>query len=105
MGDCPLCTSVQTTAAGAVQRQVGRLRRAWRSLSWLMPAMLLACMPKCPLCVAAYIALFTGIGVSVATAHWIRIILITSCVAVLLALVLKAWWRRVMTVRACDPGG
>jgi hypothetical protein len=38
-----------------------RWRRAGRTASWLLPAALLAAMPKCTVCLAAYIALITGI--------------------------------------------
>ena len=38
-------------------------------------------MPKCPLCVAAYVAIFTGIGLSLPVANFVRTTLIVLCAA------------------------
>ena len=46
-------------------------------------------MPKCPLCVAAYVALFTGVGVSVSTARWIQILMLAFCLISLAYLAVK----------------
>ena len=57
-------------------------RRASRWLDatgWLVPATALALMPKCPMCVAAYVALFTGVGLSLPTAAIVRTALIALC--------------------------
>ncbi|HUB25963.1 MAG TPA: hypothetical protein VL992_11085 [Tepidisphaeraceae bacterium] len=59
-----------------------------------MPAAILALMPKCPLCVAAYIALFAGVGVSVSTARWIQILMLILCIASLGFLSLRYVRRR-----------
>jgi len=64
-------------------------RRGAKAISWIIPGGLLLLMPKCPVCFAAYIALFTGIGISVPAASWIRISLIVVCVASLLLLAFR----------------
>ena len=56
---------------------------------WALPGAALALMPKCPACVAAYVAAGTGLAVSVPAAAWLRTGAIVLCVA-LLALVAAA---------------
>ncbi|MEN3939684.1 hypothetical protein WJU23_00195 [Prosthecobacter sp. SYSU 5D2] len=49
----------------------------------LLSGLLLLLMPKCPACVAAYVALGTGIGLSFTTAAALRTGAILFCLAVL----------------------
>ena len=89
MKTCPFCninTSVEPLPSTGKPRF---LRRTWQGIQWLFPTTLLILMPKCPMCVAAYIALFTGIGVSVSAAHWIQILMVALCLGSLLYLALK----------------
>lgn len=64
-------------------------RRGAKAIPWIIPGGLLLLMPKCPVCFAAYIALFTGIGISIPAASWIRLSLIFLCVASLLLLAFR----------------
>jgi len=105
MSNCPLCNlDAATNSAGPNpgdgMRPPGFLRRGWRNIQWLFPAALLALIPKCPLCVAAYVALFTGVGISVSTARWIQILMLGLCVASL-AYFVVGYCRRRAEARRC----
>ncbi|MGC1296016.1 MAG: hypothetical protein WA869_13360 [Alloacidobacterium sp.] len=49
----------------------------------VLPGALLVLMPKCPMCVVAYIALATGVGVSVSTATYLREGVLVLCIVAL----------------------
>jgi hypothetical protein len=55
-------------------------------LGWTLSTATLVLMPKCPMCVAAYVALGTGIGLSLPVAAAVRWILIGLCAATLVVL-------------------
>ena len=46
-------------------------------------------MPKCPICLAAYLALWTGLGLSLAAATYLRWVLLLSSTALLLYVALR----------------
>ena len=68
------------------KRSKSPLRRGISASAWLLPGSLLVLMPKCPVCFAAYIALFTGVGISIPAASGLRLALIVACCASLLLL-------------------
>ena len=68
----------------------GKARRALAVTKWALPATVLALVPKCPACVAAYVLLATGVGVSVSTAAVIRTGVIAVSVGTLLMLLAGA---------------
>jgi hypothetical protein len=86
------------------------VRRLRGALSWLLPATLLALMPKCPVCLAAYAALVTGIGITIPAAAAIRTAMLAACLASLGFLVVRmalrgmAVARFVSRLRACGRG-
>jgi hypothetical protein len=62
------------------------MRTVRRAVGWIVPSVVLAAMPKCPLCLAAYVALFTGFGISLAAASFAWWFIAIGCVAVLVYL-------------------
>jgi hypothetical protein len=52
-----------------------------RLAGWLLPGGLLVLMPKCPMCLAGYVAIFTGAGLSVAVAQGLRVAVMAGFVA------------------------
>jgi hypothetical protein len=64
-------------------------RRAREFFAWVLPSAILVLMPKCPACLAAHVALWTGLGLSLSTATYLRWALLFVCVASLLFLIVK----------------
>ncbi len=61
-------------------RPAGRMRKV---AGWLLPGTVLALMPKCPMCLAAYVALGTGVTISYASAHLLMRSLTMLCISAL----------------------
>jgi hypothetical protein len=59
-------------------------RRCVDVLGWIIPGAVLAILPKCPMCLAAYIALWTGIGLSFSAATHLRVSLLMLSVGLIL---------------------
>lgn len=79
------------------QCRTSGLRRSGAAARWLGPGALLLLMPKCPACLAGYVALWTGLGLSFTAAEHLRTGLIAGCVALLgytAVRTLVAWRRR-----------
>ncbi|WP_081888106.1 hypothetical protein [Verrucomicrobium sp. BvORR034] len=74
-------------------------RRGREIASWLLPTATLALIPKCPACVAGYVALATGIGISLPTASFVRGSLIALCLVSLAFLAVRRV-RRLNAARA-----
>ena len=56
---------------------------------WAAPTLGLALLPKCPMCVAAYVAAITGAGISVSMAARLRLGLLTLCLVALACLAIR----------------
>ena len=54
---------------GETGRQNTWFQRVKKTAGWILPGTLLALMPKCPVCLAAYVALCTGFTISYSSAH------------------------------------
>jgi hypothetical protein len=82
-GHC--CGGYKASVARAIDlRGAGSLtrRRRYRGLAgWLLPSAILTLVPKCPACLAMYVAMGTGFGISLPTAGFLRLLILFLCVA------------------------
>ena len=76
-------------AAGSDRKTPTWLRRVREILAWVLPSAILVLVPKCPICLAAHVTLWTGLGLSLSTATCVRWVLLFLCGASLLLLIVK----------------
>ncbi len=69
---------------GAPEKRVGLKSTRTRGVGLVLSSCALVLMPKCPMCVAAYVTLVTGLSVSAAVARHLHLGLILACGSVLL---------------------
>ena len=77
-------------------------RRSHKIARWSLPTLVLALLPKCPACLAAYVALGTGISLSVATASLLKTFVVGLCMATLLWALFSTF--RTAPIRRLHPG-
>lgn len=77
------CCPNKTRAGAEERRPASRWRRLGEIAGWIVPGATLALLPKCPMCVAGYVAVATGIGISLPAATYLRGTLVVLCVAAL----------------------
>jgi hypothetical protein len=71
------------------------LRRAREVAGWIVPGALLALMPKCPMCLVAYVTLCSGLTMSFSSAH----ILMRTLTAVSIGTLALCVIRRIVNCR------
>lgn len=64
-------------------------RRSAEVAGWILPGATLALLPKCPACLAAYVAVATGLGISFSAATYLRTTLIIASVSLLVAVAVR----------------
>lgn len=71
-------------------------KRSIEIAEWIVPGTVLALLPKCPACLAAYIGLATGLGVSFSTACYLRtsLIIVSVCALAFLASRCMVQWSK-----------
>jgi hypothetical protein len=79
--------------------------RARKAAGLVVPGTLLTLMPKCPMCLAAYVALGTGFTMSLASAKILMHTLIALCIGTLLLCLARRlvnWIPKRQTIK-CQP--
>jgi hypothetical protein len=84
-------------------------RRCVDGFGWIIPGAILAIVPKCPMCLAAYIALWSGIGLSLSAATHLRVSLLILSVGLILFMTARqicrliykfGWYEKIIGRRA-----
>jgi len=66
------------------------IRRFVEVAEWIVPSAILALIPKCPMCLAVYVALWTGIGLSLSAAIYLRAALLVVSIGLILFFALRS---------------
>ncbi len=74
---CELRDGDGARAGGPRSRWLGR--RGARASGWVVPGLVMVLMPKCPACLVAYVAVITGMGISVSVAAGLRWMALGLC--------------------------
>jgi hypothetical protein len=77
----PASSGGQTAGRGEGPRPASRLRRSLDTGGSVLSAVVLILLPKCPACLAAYLAAGAGIGVTFTTASHLRTALLALSLA------------------------
>jgi len=77
------CSHKTRPACESARHQESWVSRARKVAGLIVPSALLALLPKCPLCLAAYVALGTGFTMSYGSAQILRRTLTVLCVGTL----------------------
>jgi hypothetical protein len=79
--------------AGGRPKAFTFVRRCLDIAGWVIPGVVPALLPKCPACLAVYVVIVTGIGLSASTATYLRTLLVILSVGLLAYLATRLAWR------------
>jgi hypothetical protein len=82
VSDYPCCNvTASNSGGGTIAPSTSFARRCLDIAGWIVPGAVLELLPKCPACIAAYLAVGTGVGFSMTTAMYLRMLLVIICLA------------------------
>ncbi len=88
------CCRTATREQNNDPQPASRWRHGGEIASWIIPSATLLFMPKCPLCVAAYLAVIGGgVSISMAGASTLRASLLTLSIVTLLCMAFRRFYR------------
>lgn len=88
------CKSASAQAPVQLTSVRSSFARRWQAIAgWIVPSGGLMLLPKCPACLAAYIAVVSGVGISASAATYLRILLLTMCIASITYFAATRGWR------------
>ena len=70
------------------------MRSCHSAARWGLPGAALVLLPKCPMCLAAYVAAGTGIGLSMTAAWYLRTSIAAIAISLLVYQLVRVWLRR-----------
>ena len=103
-GGGPAARDVLTPTGAPLSGRRSMRRRVTAFAQWAVPIAALAMIPKCPACLAGYVLLFSGIGLSIPAATAARWCLIAACIVAIGWLAVRAG-RRALTRLTCACAG
>lgn len=83
------CCQRKPRSGHEARQQKSWLRRVGGVAGWILPSALLALIPKCPICLAAYVALCTGFTMSGSSARILMRTLTVLCIGTLALCVVR----------------
>jgi hypothetical protein len=91
---CCCCERIAKSTIGETNGVPMTIARRCRAIAgWIVPTGGLILLPKCPACLVAYIAIGTGVGISVSAATYLRTLLFTLCIASITYFGARRGWR------------
>ena len=76
-------------------------RRFSRMSGSILPAMLLVVLPKCPLCLAAWLTVASGFGFTATGAIWVRSGIVLLWLLILTPIIWLRAFKRAPSVQSC----
>ena len=92
LNQMPCCQAQPAAGRGSTARYWRRWRR-WRSAgSCVGSGAMLLLLPKCPVCIAAYLAVWTGAGIAAPIAGHLRFVMAVIFVVTFCFLLVRHFW-------------